>query len=166
MEQVNNKDSESIANYKKDLLDQSNENGFGAFMLNRYKKDKATIEAEEAAKKAQEKAAKDLSERRKKDVKSAIKLKETLIKEQENLDAETAEQKLELEKQRRIKSVEALLVDDATKKELLSQIEDQYDREEDILKNKRKEEFKKFADAQEELTEEEKIEKRLSLIHI
>jgi hypothetical protein len=118
------------------------------------------LEAEEAAKKRQEQAAKDLDKRRKKDASNAQKLKETLIKEEENLDAVTAEQKLELEKQRRIKSVEALLVDDATKKELLSQIEDQYDREEDILKNKRKEEFKKFADAQEELTKEEKIEKR------
>jgi hypothetical protein len=118
------------------------------------------IEAEEAAKKAQEEAAKDLDKRRKKDAKSAIKLKEQLIKEEENLDAETAEQKLELEKQRRIRDVEALLVDKATKNELLKQIDDQYDREENDLKIKRQEEFQKFADSQEELTKEQKIEKK------
>lgn len=118
------------------------------------------VEAEEKRKKAAEKAAEQRYKQKQKDNQTALKLKEQLIKEEENLDAQTAEQKLELEKQRRIKSVEALLVDDATKKELLSQIEDQYDREENILKEKRKEEFRKFAESQEELTNEQKIEKR------
>ena len=127
-------------------------------------KDKA---AEEAAKKKaadalkkQEAAAKSMADKRKKDAKSAQKLKETLIKEDLDLDAETAEQKLELEKGRRIRDVEALLVDKATKNELLKQIDDQYDREENDLKEKRKEEFRKFAEKQEELTKEEKIEKK------
>ena len=39
-------------------------------------------------------------------------------------------------------------------------INDQYDREEDLLSQKRKEEFKKFADAQDELTKEEKLERQ------
>jgi hypothetical protein len=108
----------------------------------------------------EEKAAKDLAKKIKKDGKDAIKLAATLLKEEEDLEAKTKEQKLELEKQRRIKSVEALLIDDAAKKALLSQINDQYDREEDLLAQKRKEEFQKFSDAQDELTKVEKLEKQ------
>ena len=117
-------------------------------------------ELEEAKKLAAENAAKELAKRLKKDGKDAIKLAETLLKEEEDLEAKTKEQKLELEKQRRIKAVEELLIDDAAKKALLSQINDQYDREEDLLSQKRKEEFKKFADAQDELTKEEKLNRQ------
>ena len=109
---------------------------------------------------AAEKAAKDLAKRLKKDAKDAIKLAATLLKEEEDLEATTKEQKLELEKQRRIKAVEELLIDDAAKKALLSQINDQYDREEDLLSQKRKEEFQKFADEQEEFTKLEKLERQ------
>lgn len=140
--------------------DVGGDDGAGGDEAEDKKKEEEAKKNEADSRKRQEQAAKDLDKRRKKAAEDAKKLKETLIKEDEDLDATTAEQKLELEKQRRIKSVEALLVDDATKKELLSQIEDQYDREEDILKNKRKEEFKKFSDAQDELTEEDKINKK------